>query len=42
MLRAFFEACGVVSTALLTGLSAIAKKTSNTRGGTGCLPFGGR
>jgi hypothetical protein len=39
MLRAFFEACVVVSTALLTGLRAIAKKTSNTRRGIGCLPF---
>jgi hypothetical protein len=42
MLHAFFEAYGVVSTALLAGLRAIGKKTSNTRRGIGCLPFGGR
>jgi hypothetical protein len=42
MLHAFFEACGVVSTALLAGLRAIGKKPSNTRRGIGCLPFGGR
>jgi hypothetical protein len=42
MLRALFEACGVVSTAFLAGLWAKAKKTSNTRFGIGRLPFGGR